>query len=172
MSDISGEYDLIELFYKDKTAKRSGVRLMNHIDEGIQMMYEMRASGIAISAFCLHPIAQSGNKGFHILLTAARKQKIRHEAIHLAQQYAYAANSFLCKPSTDHFTHKDLCREVGPLNQDLIHMLVADKIQNEKDFELYHKGSHPRSEQLAHYFNLWLEYLEYCEAVLHKRRLA
>ena len=43
-------------------------------------------------------------------------------------------------------------------------MLIADKIQNKKDFELYHKGSHPRSMELDHYFNNWLKRLNISEA--------
>lgn len=170
MSHISWEYDLIQAYYGTKTAKRSGVPLMNHINEGIELLRGMSASDLAINAFCLHPIAQSGNEGWKILMHQLRMEKIDRHAVHLAQQYTYAANSFLCRPNTDYFTHKDLCRVVGPLNQDLIHMLAADKLQNEKDFELYHKATHPRSKQLAHYFDLWLDYLDYCEDVLHKRR--
>ena len=38
-------------------------------------------------------------------------------------------------------------------------MLVADKIQNYTDFARFHRGSHPRSTALDHYFRLWLERL-------------
>jgi hypothetical protein len=38
-------------------------------------------------------------------------------------------------------------------------MLIADKVQNRKDFELYHEATHPRSKELAMYFRLWLEKL-------------
>ena len=42
-------------------------------------------------------------------------------------------------------------------------MLIADKIQNRKDFQLYHLGTHTRSEQLDQYFKNWLEKLEVSE---------
>lgn len=172
MKHLSGEYALIKDYYSTKTAKRSGVPLINHIDEGIDMLRAMGAAELSIRAFCLHPLAQAGDDGWTIMLHNVRLKNIQQHSVSLAQQYAIAANAFLCRPATDHFTQTDLCREVGPLNQYLIHMLVADKIQNEKDFELYHKATHPRSKQLTHYFNLWLDYLDYCEDVLNRKRRA
>jgi hypothetical protein len=38
-------------------------------------------------------------------------------------------------------------------------MLVADKVQNRKDFLLYHRGKHERSDALDLYFRRWLERL-------------
>jgi hypothetical protein len=35
-------------------------------------------------------------------------------------------------------------------------MLIADKIRNRKDFELYHKSTHERSKELDMYFKIWL----------------
>lgn len=172
MKHLSGEYALIKDFYGTKTAKRSGVPLINHIDEGIDLLRGMGAAELSIRAFCLHPLAQGGDDGWTIMLHNVRMKNIQQHSVALAQQYSYAANIYLCRPATDHYTMKDLAREVGPLNQHLIHMLAADKLQNEKDFELYHKATHPRSKQLAHYFNLWLDYLDYCEDVLNKKRRA
>ena len=38
-------------------------------------------------------------------------------------------------------------------------MLIADKIQNYKDFLIYHKDTHPRAKELDEYFNNWLKKL-------------
>ena len=43
-------------------------------------------------------------------------------------------------------------------------MLIADKIQNRKDFELYHKETHPRSAELDKYFRNWLQKLNIDES--------
>jgi len=40
------------------------------------------------------------------------------------------------------------------------YMLLADKLQNYKDFKRYHKGEHLRTEELDSYFNKWLDYLD------------
>lgn len=64
MSDIverlAAEYHVIAAFYGDRTAKRSGVRLMAHIDEGLALLTKWGASDLAHRAFCLHPIVQNG----------------------------------------------------------------------------------------------------------------
>jgi len=42
-------------------------------------------------------------------------------------------------------------------------MLISDKIQNRKDFEIYHLGKHERSSQLDQYFKNWLTKLDISE---------
>lgn len=165
MKHFSPEYIAIKRWYGARKAKRSTVPLINHIDEGIDLLRDMGASDLAVRAFCLHPLAQDESA---IAQDWLHNRNFSRKAIELAKQYARIAGSFLCNPETDHYTIADLRRVVGSLSQAMIHMLVADKIQNEKDFELYHKGKHERSEQLAHYFDLWVEYLEVCEAELRK----
>ena len=38
-------------------------------------------------------------------------------------------------------------------------MLYADKIQNEKDFKIYHEVTHERSKELREYFDNWINKL-------------
>lgn len=159
MEDIfnSPEYEVISKFYNTRRAKRSNVPLMNHIDEGIKLLDERHASVKSMLAFCLHPIVQN-DEGIDVSWS---------EAYQLAVEYKIKANSYLCRPNTDHVEQvKDVERLVGkmkinclPMSRDCALMLIADKLQNQKDFIRYHRGSHARSTQLDKYFNLWLAYL-------------
>ena len=49
-------------------------------------------------------------------------------------------------------------------------MLVADKVQNLKDFVLHHLGSHKRSDELYRYYHRWLQHLG-VDALDHRRYL-
>jgi hypothetical protein len=75
-------------------------------------------------------------------------------------EYRKCANAYLCKPYTDSWTLAEI-KEAAPIViEDVRQMLIADKVQNQADFLKYHFGTHPRSEQLATYFNTWLKYLQ------------
>lgn len=170
MKRLTLEYDAIQRFYGADRAKRSGVLLMNHIDEGIDMLKVMGASEVAIDAYCLHPIIQPQEifkRNWKLLIN---DKAINQDALYLARAYRDAANAYLCRPGTDHWTIEELRFHVGFLNQDLVHMLFADKIQNERDFIQYHQGKHARSNQLTRYFALWLDYLEELDEEHRKER--
>jgi hypothetical protein len=47
-------------------------------------------------------------------------------------------------------------------------MLIADKVQNRKDFERYHRDTHPRARDLDHYFRNWLIALRVTETRYHE----
>ena len=142
-------YQLIKEFYGDKTAKRSGVLLMNHIDEGVDILIKIGATNITIDAYCLHPILQS-DEAFNENHTM-NFEGIPTEALLLAMEYRRVANSYLSKNKIEDF--------VGFTNNKIKQMLYADKIQNEKDFKLYHEGTHERSAELREYFNNWINIL-------------
>lgn len=63
----------------------------------------------------------------------------------------------MCRPKTDHYQIDDLPYIVLKEVRD---MLVADKVQNYKDFLLFHKDTHERSNALDKYFNLWIDKLD------------
>jgi (p)ppGpp synthase/HD superfamily hydrolase len=52
-------YKIISDYYGESTTKRSGVKLINHIDEGIEILKSIGADDDTIDAYCLHPILQS-----------------------------------------------------------------------------------------------------------------
>lgn len=153
----SVEYKLIQDYYGDSRAKRSGVFLMNHIDEGIAIMAELGASLDAMKAYCVHPIFQPDSDLENNIPLC---DKLSPKVILLAMEYRNKANRYLCKPQTDHLEIGDLDYVVGNLLPDVKHMLIADKKQNQKDFNLYHRGSHKRSKELSKYFDNWLSWLE------------
>lgn len=152
------EYEMIKEFYSDKVAKRSGVKLINHINEGLDILNCLNACLYTKAAFCLHPLLQDDQE-----LQKNMDHVINHsnpKAILLAMEYRNKAQSYLCKEHTDHWNKKDIEIYVGKLLPEIRLMLIADKKQNQKDFNLYHKNTHPRSYQLEKYFKNWLEYLE------------
>lgn len=142
-------YKLIKQYYGNRTAKRSGVPLMNHIDEGLAILDKLNASINAKDAYCLHPIFQSNddfNNNINMDLTG-----INPNAIALTIEYRHVANSYLSTGKLKDF--------IGFTNTDIYHMLYADKYQNYKDFKKYHQGIHPRSKQLTMYFDNWIKML-------------
>jgi hypothetical protein len=142
------EYDMISSIYGDDKARRSGVNLMNHIDEGLYIMNHMyQASGYAQRAYCLHPMFQGD-----IDLTNNRLNTngINQYVMMLVMEYRSVANEYLSYRTINSIEEIRL----SPLKE-VNDMLIADKIQNKKDFMLYHYGTHPRSKELLEYFDNW-----------------
>lgn len=161
-SDMT-EYTIIEGVYGDQKAKRSGLYLMNHVDEGLDIMLRRKAMKVAQQAFTAHPLLQDDehfiNKDLSANLIVKHCSK---EVILLCMEYRKVANAYLCKPKTDHWTLKDIAFACPIVSEDIREMLIADKVQNYKDFLQYHALTHPRRNQLFSYFNNWITYLE-CE---------
>ncbi len=148
------EYKIIEDYYGDMKAKRSGVYYMNHIDEGLYILDAIKASEIAKKAYCLHPIVQMDEdlqNNLHLL------KNVDPIVVATAIEYRSVANDYL---SHRYLPAEGIMAEIrlSPL-RDVNDMLIADKIQNRKDFELYHKGKHERSHYLEVYFNNWFKRL-------------
>lgn len=151
------EYKTIKNVYQNTTTKRSGVPLMNHIDEGIAIMVDRGASDRAIRAYIVHPVFQ-GDSNLEDILNS--DTLIDMDVVILAMEYRRTANSYLCRPSTDSWGLDEIGNAVGFLLPDVKEMLIADKIQNQKDFRLYHYGTHARSDQLESYFIKWRQFLD------------
>jgi len=147
---MSKAYELISKYYGDKCAKRSGVPLINHIDEGRIILEYLETSDIVKDAYYLHPILQS-DKDFYINKTLDF-EGIPSEVLLMVCEYRRVANSYLSNKTEDDF--------VGFPFLEIKRMLIADKIQNYKDFMLYHHGKHERSDELYQYFHSWFRLLE------------
>lgn len=150
INDITSEsYKLIKSFYKDDVTKRSNVPLINHIDEGLYILNKLKSSSIVKDAYCLHPILQSDDS--FIKNKSLDFKGIATESLLLSMEYRRVANSYLSRNKIEDF--------VGFTCNEIREMLMADKIQNYKDFMLYHYGTHDRSNELYEYFNNWFSLL-------------
>ena len=155
-NELTVEYLIIKGYYNDQRAKRSNVFLINHIEEGLSILDTILGSDLSKKAFCLHPIVQN-NVEHELGLNLTWS-----EAYPLACEYRDLANHYLCKLETDWIQTLDDIKKhfkEKPMSKDCCDMLLADKIQNRKDFRLYHLGKHERSKELEQYFDLWIEYL-------------
>lgn len=157
-------YGLISAFYGDRVAERSRVPLIHHVNEGLVILERIGASWTAAEAFCLHPLLQSDLDLPQHYLRVCREGIDKHTIL-LAMEYRNIANAFLSDKvilGPDDMG-RDSVYTTAPLRlsplSDVNDMLIADKVQNRKDFLRYHKGTHARSVELDHYFNVWLEAL-------------
>ncbi len=144
------EYRAIEAAYSDGRARRSQVPLMHHIDEGLAVLRRIGASPQAGRAFCLHPLVQTDAA---LAANAHRVAALTPEprVLALALEYRNIANATLSqRPIAG---PEDI--PLSPLAE-VQQMLVADKVQNYKDFVLHHGRTHPRRHALDRYFALWL----------------
>jgi len=90
------EYRAISEFYGDRCAERSGVRLMNHIDEGLAILDFYKASDDAKAAFCLHPLCQSDEE-LSANVGAGFWYSSKARVIILAMEYRSVANEYLSR---------------------------------------------------------------------------
>ncbi len=160
------EYEMVQNYYNNSKAKRSDVYLMNHIDEGLAILNWINASELAKKAYCLHPIFQSDDE---ILNASTLNFKYIESDIMLNTiEYRSVANEYLSNRTISSINEIRL----SPL-KDVNDMLIADKIQNRKDFELYHLGKHKRSDILDQYFKNWLQKLNISEStyITYKNKL-
>ena len=142
------EYKLISQHYGDRVAQRSQVPLINHINEGLVVLDAIQATVYAKQAFCIHPLLQADEdlvKNLNAVAFACSPVVVM-----LAMEYRSVANEYL----SDKVNTGQKIR-LSPL-WEVRDMLIADKVQNYKDFVTYHSGTHPRSKELHQYFDEWL----------------
>jgi hypothetical protein len=145
------EYAAIESYYGDRRAERTKAFYMDHIDEGLKVLSDIGAPPIAEKVFCLHPLFQGDSDFLATAGTPEVLEGLDPLAIAGAVEYRHVANNYLAH-------HASRTPELSPYTPVNL-ALIADKVQNRKDFEQYHLGTHPRSARLAEYFSEWLETL-------------
>lgn len=144
-------YRAVTQYYGNRVAERSQVPYMYHIDEGLYVLSEIGASKNSKEAYCLHPLFQNDED-------LKRNQYLTPNMdpylTCLVMEYRSVANEYLsdkCKGPDDKI-------RLSPI-EEVNDMLCADKIQNYKDFLIYHKDTHPYKERLDQYFRNWLRTL-------------
>jgi hypothetical protein len=147
------EYNLISNFYGNQVAKRSQVPLINHINEGLVVLDQIDTSDFAKQAFCIHPLLQNDDNLMTNCFTVANLCSTK--VIMYAMEYRNIANAFLSDKIPAFQNSQIRLSPIPAVN----HMLIADKVQNRKDFWTYHRGTHPRSNELEIYFDEWLDAL-------------
>lgn len=165
---LDEHWRLVSHFYGNRKAKRSQVLLINHIWEGIKILRALKAPKIAWQAFCLHPLVQADKDlaTFEDSLNRYRAARASSEgvtrydvinpnALAFAMEYRHVANEYLSRRTIVN-TKEIRLSTLKTVNQ----MLIADKVQNKRDFDKYHKGTHPRSAELSQYFDNWLKRLK------------
>lgn len=163
-------FQLITEHYAMQCAKRSGVPLINHIEEGLKILDWLGEPLRVKDAYCLHPMLQNDkdlNANWKEISIEMTDEDYGTEIVMLAMEYRNVANEFLSDKITDAvfdsvstvgLSEASNIIRVSPISA-VNSMLIADKIQNRKDFETYHKGKHDRSLELDLYFKLWLSRL-------------
>lgn len=150
-------FQLIKNKYSNKKATRSGVPYINHIVEGLIVLQLIGATDNAKRAYCLHPLTQCDAE---LVKTAADNSLSQGDFWPwvLAIEYRHIANGYLSTRKIGFSSHLEQEVKLSPL-KDVNDMLIADKVQNRADFELYHLTGHPRSDELDVYFKNWLRRL-------------
>ncbi len=170
---------LIETIYASRRTRRSKVPHRNHIDEGLMILQALQATQVEAEAFCLHAPAQisyhfgarptaasyrltepQGPRDTWLLQT---RFPLAADAVALAWRFAVQAEAFRPNHLNDEIEPPSFTIDTAVRK-----LLIADKVQNRKDFERYHRDSHPRAPQLTQYFACWFALLEISEHVYQK----
>ena len=153
----SNAYKLVQKFYGDQRAERSKVPYIYHIDEGLAILNSLGSNHNTKEAFALHPILQVDED--FIENKTMDFSPVPAESLILAMEYRRVANSYLSTSHPSQF--------VGFSCPEIREMLIADKVQNYKDFIRYHAspskngaGLHPKSKELFEYFDYWFKLLD------------
>lgn len=171
---IDGYYAVVREFYgvgvpglqqrevsiEGRRARRSNIPLMNHIYEGVAILDHLNATDETKKAFIIHPVFQ-GDGNIQDSLHNHWGTDFDWQVILLAVEYRKAANSYL--PNEVGYFKEELVRRVKepviPVDH-VRNMLIADKVQNYKDFLKYQNPiSCNNHQQLCFYFNDWMEIL-------------
>jgi hypothetical protein len=154
----TNSYQAISKHYAGKTAQKSGLPYMNHIDEGMRILDRIFQTQVVDAhgdilrgAWCIHPMVQEDSaltdKNTRALLVGVESSVLIH-----AMEYRAMANSYLSYHRIDQPIYE------SPL-PGITELLLVDKIQNYKDL-WNHNPEHERFGELVQYFNRWFYWLK------------
>lgn len=162
-------FKAIQELYGDQCALRSGVPYLNHIVEGVAILHHIGAhththAQRAIDAYCIHPLVQNDAALMDALDGADHptadnlcprpwliaKHAIPLTSLLVAMEYRRVANSYLPSGSEIHLQQTPVA--------DVRMMLIADKVQNRKDFQR-HNATLAHADRLHIYFLTWMAVL-------------
>lgn len=146
------EMKTISEYYGERITERSRVPLINHIKEGLIILDHIGAHEWSKRAYALHPLFQSDSALVQNLNAGIDTIP---QVLILIMEYRSVANYYLSHRIIQ--SNEEIV--LSPLKM-VNDMLIADKVQNYKDFEKYHKDTHPRSVELNYYFSRWIERLQ------------
>lgn len=155
---MSIAYEAIKKYYGNERAKRSGLLKMNHINEGLAILQPLGASSAAMAAFCIHPMLQDDREiaaNWPEIVLKLDDSAQGMAAFGLAMEYRNVANRGL-RQEWEKGGRGPLY--LGPMKMVQL-MLIADKVQNRKDFEAHYKEEGPERESLNAYFKAWMSAL-------------
>ena len=160
MKSFNFYFNLINGYYGDRAAVRSNVPYMAHIIEGVEILKCINGTDAAIAAYMIHPMFQDNDK------LSENLKKYSHDidgyVLNLALEYRDVANDYLSFRKIKNLSEIRLSQ-----TKEVNDMLIADKVQNYKDFLLYHADSHKNSKELDQYFQNWFDRLDVNYKNLH-----
>lgn len=160
MYQNSAEYQAIQSIYGDqKTLQGNGVPFMNHINEGLHILHRIKASDNAQRAYCLHPIMQVNGLADEFLSSSYLKE-VDPRALVTAGMFANTVNAFPLGQFISGNLVGNVEEAAGLIKRnDVMDMILAEMVQNYKDF-LNHEGqTDPDRAEINEYFLTWLRFL-------------
>ncbi len=141
----SPQYKIVQDFFGDQRDERSGVLLMNHIDEGIAVMRALGAPDTAIRAFCLTPLQFTSRNdiiiNFHKIFKELNGVIDGIDSSNLALDYRALVDTNPVKVSTDN---------------DVNLMLAGAVIQRKKDLLVHNWDHQANPEATRERFDQWI----------------
>lgn len=162
MIETTSGYQMIVEHYGDRTTKRSLVPLINHIHEGLEILDRLEADLTTKEAYAVHPLFQADDD---LRANFTKIDRLDNMVAAYAMEYRNVANDFLSNQvaTGPNAWGREETYPLKPLRLSPIpavnNMLIADKVQNRKDFIAFHQPTHPRSRELTFYFEHWLKRL-------------